>query len=124
MHTQGTLGLFIVVWVVSRIDTTRQGLFCLSWLEFCFLCSPSFFVDTCQGSPFTPLTLTTTPIAATRAPRVDPANKTGLACHTDLIAHEVMPPIGGTAGFTVFLKRTALTEEKRCPFLGPRTACF
>ena len=30
----------------------------------------------------------------------------------------------GTARFTVFLKRTALTEEKRRPFLDPDTPCF
>ena len=30
----------------------------------------------------------------------------------------------GTAGFHVFLQRTALTEEKRRPFLGPKTPCF
>ena len=30
----------------------------------------------------------------------------------------------GTAGFTIFLQRTALTEEKRRPFLGPKTPCF
>ena len=30
----------------------------------------------------------------------------------------------GTAGFHVFLQRTALTEETRRPFLGPKTPCF
>jgi hypothetical protein len=30
----------------------------------------------------------------------------------------------GTASFTVFLKRTALTGEKRHPFLDPETICF
>ena len=30
----------------------------------------------------------------------------------------------GAAGFTVLSKRTALTEEKRRPFLDPETPCF
>ena len=30
----------------------------------------------------------------------------------------------GTVGFHLFLQRTALTEEKRRPFLGPKTPCF
>jgi hypothetical protein len=30
----------------------------------------------------------------------------------------------GAAGFAVSLKRTALTEEKRRPFLDPETSCF
>ena len=30
----------------------------------------------------------------------------------------------GAAGFTVLLKRTALTEEKRRPFLDPKAPCF
>ena len=30
----------------------------------------------------------------------------------------------GTASFTVFLKRTALTEEKRHQLMDPETPCF
>ena len=51
--------------------------------------------------------------------------RAGLCAMLDLAAVPYSPErFCGTAGFTVFVKRAALTEEKRRPFLDPETPCF